>query len=172
MLVVEYIIAWVFFALGVVYWSVFNSEVIGPVVFGIIYSIFGAYCLHKNMSAQVESKLMIIFIGAKILCALTFVLITLGIHRDYIYVSIFALIFFIGLMLTIPLYFKLRDGVVSKKIYLPVGGIIIAAVVVLSVIGYLTKILSSFSIFTIVMLMLSIGFLAASVAIALGKMQK
>ena len=110
--------------------------------------------------------------GAKILCALIFVLITLGIHRDAIYVAIFALIFFIGLMLTIPLYFKLRDGVVGKKVYLPVGGIIIAAVVVLSVIGYITKILSSFSIFTIVMFMLSIGFLATSAAIAVGKLQK
>ena len=75
-------------------------------------------------------------------------------------------------MLMIPLYFKLKDGVVSSKVYIPVGAIIIATVVALAALGYALKILSAFAIFTIVMFMLSIGFMAGSIALALAKINK
>ena len=136
---------------------------------GILYAILGCLLLQRIFSAQLNEPLPIISLCIKIAASLLFVLVTLGLYRSFIFVSIFALVFYIGIVLMVPLYFKYKYGFVRKRVYLPAGGLIIGGITALSIVGYIFNVLSSFAIFTIVMVMLFLGFLSASITLAISK---
>ena len=164
----EIIISWLGFILGISYWSVFSSQIVGPIVYGFIYVAMCAYFLQKLIPLH-PPIYYLVFLGLKILGSIILILVVLGLYRSTVYVAVFAVIFFIGIILMLPLYFQLTYGYIPRKVVLGSAIPIIVAVVTLSVIGYVNNVLTAFSIFTIIMIMLFLGFLFASTSIWIRK---
>lgn len=105
-LIGQFIATWSGFMLGIVYWSVFNSQVIGPIAFSIGYVILGLYCLIKCYKTELN-PLVIGSLAIKIIGCIIFIEVTLSIHKTIVEAVIFGLVFFILVVLQIPLYFML-----------------------------------------------------------------
>jgi hypothetical protein len=83
MLPAEIIGSWIGFALGIVYWSVFNSEVVGPIAYSICHMILSLFLLINCYKTELNIKVLISPALQIILC-ITFIEITLAIHTTII----------------------------------------------------------------------------------------
>lgn len=101
----------------------------------------------------------------QILICIIFIEVTLSVYKTIIEAVVFAIIFFILVVLQFPLYFILVHEYIPKFVIGICASVIGAAVITISVLGYLYNVLSSFAIFTIIMSLIFIGFFAASVAL-------
>ena len=113
------------------------------------------------------SKLIQISLGIVIGLKAIFILVTLGIQTETIYVTIFSLIFFIIALGLVILYFYLRDNYVQKKVIITCSVLVFIASVALAVIGYILQVLSSFAVFTISLVLIYLSFLLSSIGLAL-----
>lgn len=100
---------------------------------------------------------------------MAFIEITVALFREIQVAIIFAIVFLVLVILQLPVYFMLVHEYVPKTVISLCGGTIIGAVVAAAVIGYVKNILSSFTIFSIVMLMVFITLFATSIALYLHK---
>lgn len=72
MLVGEILGNWAGFALGIIYWSVFNKEVVGPIAFSIAYMIISLFLLINCYLTELNFKVLI-SPALQILLCITFI---------------------------------------------------------------------------------------------------
>ena len=93
----------------------------------------------------------------------------MALFKEITFTILLAIIFFIAIVVQIPVYYMLVHEYVPNLVIFACGGLIIGSIIAASVVGYIYKYLSSFAIFSIVMLMIFIGFYASATIIYLHK---
>ena len=76
----ELIAGWCGLVLGIAYWSVYNSEVVGPVAFSCVFLLILGFLAYKSFRHDLEIRIKV-SLTVKILLLIVFILITLGLHR-------------------------------------------------------------------------------------------
>lgn len=76
-----------------------------------------------------------------------------------------GLVFFILLVLQVPVYFYLAQEHVPKVVIGICSGLIGSVIITISILGYLFNVLSPFAIFAIIMFLIFVAFFMAAIAI-------
>ena len=72
--------SWCGLALGIGYWAAFDSEVVGPVVYSILYIVLALYLFISCYRVQFVLKIVII-LSLQILLCIAFIEITVALFR-------------------------------------------------------------------------------------------
>lgn len=147
--------------MGVVYWAVYHEEVIGPIVYAFLYLVIAGFCAQKAFKHELELPIKI-SLSAQVILAMVFILVILGVHRDPIYVAVFAVLFLLVIISLIPVFYWAAHQHLPTSLLLPTsltGGIIIIS---MSVVGYVLDAISGFSIFTLIMVLIWVVLLGTS----------
>jgi hypothetical protein len=155
---------WIGFLGGIVYWSVFNGDVVGPIAFSIGYMIIALFMLIHCYRTELSFRTLV-SPCVQILLSIAFIEITLSINTNVILSVVFGLVFFIIVVLQIPVYYQLVHEYIPQYIIGICIFLICGAVIGLSVLGFVKNVLSSFAIFSVVMVLIAISFFLTSVVI-------
>jgi hypothetical protein len=108
-------------------------------------------------------------LAIQIIVSIVFIEITLSVFDTTVKAVVFGVVFFIALVLQAPLYCVLVYEYVPKIVIGVCAFLIGSVIIVTAVLGYVYSLLSSFAIFTTVMIMIFLAFFLAALAIYIQK---